>query len=69
MKLRVLCGLSLLVFGVALLSQGQPQTMTEDEGRILALETAWNHAEQNKDVAASTNCSLRSSSTSTMTAR
>ena len=34
------------------LSFGRPQGASEDEGRILALETAWNHAEQAKDVAA-----------------
>jgi ketosteroid isomerase-like protein len=26
--------------------------MSDEEGRILALETAWNHAEENKDAAA-----------------
>jgi len=34
------------------LSHGSSQAVSEDEGRILALETAWNHAEQSKDVAA-----------------
>lgn len=43
----VICTLTL-----AALSHGHPQGVSEDEGRILALETAWNHAEQAKDVAA-----------------
>jgi len=45
---------SLVAFllAVASLSHGGSQTTSEDEGRILALETAWNHAEQAKDVAA-----------------
>lgn len=37
-----------VILGVAKQKVG----LSEDEGRILALETAWNHAEQNKDVAA-----------------
>jgi ketosteroid isomerase-like protein len=40
-----------LVTAIAL-SHGRSQAVSEDEGRILALETAWNHAEQAKDVAA-----------------
>lgn len=52
MKLRVLSGLSVLTFFAMLLALGHPQTLTRDEGRILALETAWNHAEQTKDIAA-----------------
>jgi len=40
------------LFAMASLSHGGSQTTSEDEGRILALETAWNHAEQAKDVAA-----------------
>jgi ketosteroid isomerase-like protein len=42
----VMVATSILVVG-----QEKPR-LTDDEGRILALETAWNHAEQNKDVAA-----------------
>jgi len=52
MKLRLAVGLSLIFFSLVLLLHSQPQSVGADEGRILALETAWNHAEQNKDVAA-----------------
>jgi len=52
MKVRAAVGLSLIIFSVVLLSHGRPQNISADEGRILALETAWNHAEQTKDVAA-----------------
>ena len=37
---------------VVLGAANQKAALSEDEGRILALETAWNHAEQNKDIAA-----------------
>lgn len=48
--LAVILSVSLLtLLGVSL---GRSQGVSEDEGRILALETAWNHAEQSKDVAA-----------------
>jgi ketosteroid isomerase-like protein len=52
MKLRLVAGLSLVLFAAAVVSQSRPQEVGADEGRILALETAWNHAEQAKDVAA-----------------
>jgi ketosteroid isomerase-like protein len=52
MKLGFAAGLPLVLFSVALISHSRPQEITADEGRILALETAWNHAEQSKDVAA-----------------
>ena len=39
----------LSLLGVSLV---RSQGVSEDKGRILALETAWNHAEQSKDVAA-----------------
>ncbi len=52
MKLRPAIGLTLLFFSVVLVLHSRPQNISADEGRILALETAWNHAEQNKDVAA-----------------
>jgi ketosteroid isomerase-like protein len=48
--LAVLLGISLLT--LAIVSFGRSQSVSEEEGRILALETAWNHAEQSKDVAA-----------------
>ena len=44
--------LALCLLMIAALSHGSSQAVSEDEGRILALETAWNHAEQSKDVAA-----------------
>lgn len=52
MKLRALLVLSLLAASALFLAHARPQPVTRDEGRILALETAWNHAEQSKDVAA-----------------
>jgi ketosteroid isomerase-like protein len=52
MKVRAFVGLFLLVFLVVFFTRGQAQTLTREEGRILALENAWNHAEQNKDVTA-----------------
>jgi ketosteroid isomerase-like protein len=52
MKLRLAVGFSLIFFSVVLALQSHLQTVSGDEGRILALETAWNHAEQKKDVAA-----------------
>ena len=52
MKLRVAAGVFISLLALALLSQGRSQSASEDEGRILALETAWNHAEQAKDVGA-----------------
>ena len=42
-----------LCFMMSLLVFAQERTKTSDEeGRILALETAWNHAEESKDAAA-----------------
>jgi ketosteroid isomerase-like protein len=42
-----------MVMAAGILGAGQERPRPSDEeGRILALETAWNHAEQNKDVAA-----------------
>lgn len=48
----VVASLVVCLLSVASLSHGDSQTTSEDEGRILALETAWNHAEQAKDVTA-----------------
>jgi ketosteroid isomerase-like protein len=43
----------MVVVAAGILGAGQERRKpTDEEGRILALETAWNHAEQNKDVAA-----------------
>jgi ketosteroid isomerase-like protein len=53
MKYRVAVGLFLLLFCLAFALHSRSQNNTsDDEGRILALETAWNHAEQTKDAAA-----------------
>jgi len=52
MKLRLAVGLALVCCSLALAFDGRSQTKNDDEGRILALETAWNHAEQSKDAAA-----------------
>jgi ketosteroid isomerase-like protein len=52
MKLRLAIGFALIFFFALLPVQSQSHRITADEGRVLALETAWNHAEQNKDVAA-----------------
>ncbi len=42
-----------MVMAAGILGAGQEKPrLTDEEGRILALETAWNHAEQNKDVTA-----------------
>jgi len=42
-----------MVMAAGILGAGQEKPrLTDEEGRILALETAWNHAEQSKDVAA-----------------
>lgn len=52
MKLRIAAVCVLCLVSLVFLSPGRPQTKSDEEGRILALETAWNHAEQAKDVAA-----------------
>jgi ketosteroid isomerase-like protein len=52
MNLRLIVALFVSLLALVTLSHGRSQTMSEDEGRVLALETAWNHAEQSKDVAA-----------------
>jgi ketosteroid isomerase-like protein len=52
MKLRVATTVFLCVLTLAFFSHGRPQAISEEEGRVLALETAWNHAEQSKDVGA-----------------
>jgi ketosteroid isomerase-like protein len=44
--------LILMISSLLLLSPDLPQQMSDEEGRVLALETAWNHAEQAKDFAA-----------------
>lgn len=51
--MRTLFAACLMIGAAVILAAAQQKVgMSEDEGRILALETAWNHAEQNKDVAA-----------------
>jgi ketosteroid isomerase-like protein len=53
MKYRLAVGLFLLLFSLTFARHSCSQNNTsDDEGRILALETAWNHAEQTKDAAA-----------------
>lgn len=52
MKLRLSVGPGLFFLAAVLALHSRPQSANADEGRILALEIAWNHAEQNKDVAA-----------------
>lgn len=49
MKQRLTVGLILIFFFSILALHGGTQTTSEDEGRVLALETEWNQAEQNKD--------------------
>lgn len=51
--MRILTGTCVLIVVASLLvlAQERPK-MGDDEGRILALETAWNHAEESKDAAA-----------------
>jgi ketosteroid isomerase-like protein len=47
------CMVMSIVIAAGILGAGQERPRPSDEeGRILALEMAWNHAEQNKDVAA-----------------
>lgn len=51
--MRMMIAACLVMAGTGILRAGQERPRPSDEeGRILALETAWNHAEQNKDVAA-----------------
>ncbi len=47
----VLALLCLSLASLVLLAQERPQ-LTEDEGKILALESVWNRAEQSKDISA-----------------
>jgi ketosteroid isomerase-like protein len=51
--MRTMIAACVIMAMTSLLGLGQEKPrLTGDEGRILALETAWNHAEQHKDVAA-----------------
>jgi ketosteroid isomerase-like protein len=51
--MRTMIAVCFVIAATSILVVGQERpSLTDDEGRILALETAWNHAEQNKDVAA-----------------
>ena len=51
--MRTMIAACLVVAATGILGAGQEKPrLSDDEGRILALEAAWNHAEQNKDVAA-----------------
>jgi ketosteroid isomerase-like protein len=51
--MRTMIAACVMMAATSLLGLGQEKPrLTGDEGRILALEAAWNHAEQHKDVAA-----------------
>jgi ketosteroid isomerase-like protein len=51
--MRTMIAMCMAMAAAGILGAGQERRKPSDEeGRILALETAWNHAEQNKDVAA-----------------
>jgi ketosteroid isomerase-like protein len=51
--MRTMIAACMMMAATGILGAGQERRRPSDEeGRILALETAWNHAEQNKDVAA-----------------
>lgn len=53
MKLRLAAVICLLLSALVLVATPTPpQNASADEGRILALENAWNRAEQSKDIAA-----------------
>jgi len=52
MKRRIGLGLVFALLSLVVVSFGHSQSKSDEEGRVLALETAWNHAEQAKDVAA-----------------
>jgi ketosteroid isomerase-like protein len=51
MRALLMGGLLALFSAVLVIAQGSQQPSAE-EGRLLALESAWNHAEQSKDAAA-----------------
>jgi ketosteroid isomerase-like protein len=51
--MRTMIAMCMVMTAAGILWAGQERRKpSEEEGRILALETAWNHAEQNKDVVA-----------------
>jgi ketosteroid isomerase-like protein len=50
--MRLLLAASVLLGISAVLVFAQDQSKTDEEGHLLALESAWNHAEQSKDAAA-----------------
>ena len=51
--MRTMFAAYLMIGAAVFLAAAQQKSgISEDEGRILALENAWNHAEQNKDIAA-----------------
>ena len=53
MGMRILTVIGLLTAAMSLLLPAQEKPkIGDEEGRILALETAWNHAEEKKDAAA-----------------
>jgi ketosteroid isomerase-like protein len=50
--MRAIIAACLLQVTISLVAPAQDSKRSDEEGRILALETAWNHAEENKDAAA-----------------
>ena len=48
----ILCFVALLGVLVAVMAAQDRSKLTDDEGKILALESVWNRAEQSKDVSA-----------------
>jgi ketosteroid isomerase-like protein len=50
--MRAMVPVCALLLTISLASPAQESKSSDEEGRILALETAWNHAEESKDAAA-----------------
>jgi ketosteroid isomerase-like protein len=50
--MRAMVAVCALLLTISLASPAQEAKSSDEEGRILALETAWNHAEESKDAAA-----------------
>jgi ketosteroid isomerase-like protein len=50
--MKVIVAVCSLLLTISLVALAQESKTSDEEGRILALETAWNHAEEGKDAAA-----------------
>ena len=50
--MKVIVAVCSLFLTISLVALAQETRTSDEEGRILALETAWNHAEESKDAAA-----------------